>query len=222
MATDFQIDWDRERRTGVPEAVYCAHKSPKQIEAILRAAREFDRRIFLTRLEERSFGALPSDVRTGLDYDCESQTAVQGGPIALKPSGIGLVCAGTSDIPIVVEACRTLGFQGHDAICIADVGVTGLWRLMERIDDIRRCRVVIAFAGMEGALFSVLAGLISAPVIAVPTSVGYGVAAEGRVALKAALASCAPGVVVVNIDNGFGAATAAMKILGVGQQSSEV
>jgi NCAIR mutase (PurE)-related protein len=109
----------------------------------------------------------------------------------------------------------TLAFHGYEAPIIADVGVAGLWRLMERLEEIRGFRVVIAVAGMEGALFSVLAGLLGAPVIAVPSSVGYGVAAGGHVALNTALASCAPGLVVVNIDNGFGAACAAIAMMGV-------
>ena len=131
---------------------------------------------------------------------------------SLKP-GIGIVAAGTSDLPIAAEAARTLAFLGFDAPVIADVGVAGLWRLMRRLDEIRAHRVVIAVAGMEGALFSVLAGLIDAPVIAVPASVGYGVSAGGMAALHSALASCAPGVLTVNIDNGFGAAVAAVKMV---------
>ena len=111
------------------------------------------------------------------------------------------------------EAVRALAFAGYQAPLIADVGVAGLWRLMQRIDEIRSHRVVIAVAGMEGALFSVLAGLVAAPLIATPTSVGYGVAAGGRAALNSALASCAAGLTCVNIDNGFGAACAALRIL---------
>jgi hypothetical protein len=124
-----------------------------------------------------------------------------------------VVCAGTSDLPVAREAARTLHFAGYDAPVIADVGVAGLWRLMQRIDEIRSFEVVIAVAGMEGALFSVLAGLVDAPVIAVPTSVGYGVAHGGHAALHSALASCATGIVAVNIDNGFGAAGAALRLL---------
>ncbi|MPT24476.1 MAG: nickel pincer cofactor biosynthesis protein LarB, partial [Starkeya sp.] len=134
--------------------------------------------------------------------------------VALSEARIAVVAAGTSDLPVAREVVRTLAFNGQGARLVADVGVAGLWRLMERIEEIRACRVVIAVAGMEGALFSVLGGLVAAPVIAVPTSVGYGVAEGGRAALTSALASCAPGVVAVNIDNGFGAACAALKMLG--------
>ena len=210
---EFQIDSEREGRTGVAEAVLCQHKSPAQIEAILTASA--GRRLLLTRLPAANFAALSPATQMLLDHDPLSATAVFGGPVAIEDSGIGIVTAGTSDMPVAREAARCLAFHGHAAPIIADAGVAGLWRLMARIEEIRRFRVVIAVAGMEGALFSVLSGLISAPVIAVPTSVGYGVAAGGVTALHSALASCAPGVVTVNIDNGFGAAAAAMKMVRV-------
>jgi pyridinium-3,5-biscarboxylic acid mononucleotide synthase len=212
------MDWDRERRTGVPEAVLCERKSPEQIAAIVTAAQSKNRKLFLTRLSAAAFAALAPDVADLLDYDPLSSTAILGAPNeigeAAIESRIGIVAAGTSDLPVAREALRALAFWGHAAPIIADVGVAGLWRLLEQIERIRRFKVVIAVAGMEGALFSVLGGLVAAPVIAVPTSVGYGVAAGGMVALHAALVSCASGVVVVNIDNGFGAAAAALKMLG--------
>jgi NCAIR mutase (PurE)-related protein len=131
---------------------------------------------------------------------------------------VAIVCGGTSDMPVAGEALRTLAFEGEAATLLPDVGVAGLWRLTERLEDIRRHRVVIAVAGMEGALFSVLGGLVPCAVIAVPTSVGYGVSKGGRTALNAALASCASGLAVVNIDNGFGAAHVALRILGGARQ----
>ena len=207
---EFQIDWDRERRTGVPEAILCLAKTAAQIDAIIAASA--GRRLLLTRLSATVHQALAPETRELLDYDPLSGTAVLGERIALVDSGIGIVAAGTSDLPVAREAARTLAFSGHRAEIIVDVGITGLWRLMERLDVLCQCRVLIAVAGMEGALFSVLAGLVWAPVIAVPTSVGYGVAEGGKAALHAALASCAPGLVVVNVDNGFGAAAAALKI----------
>jgi pyridinium-3,5-biscarboxylic acid mononucleotide synthase len=209
---EFQIDWDRERRTGVAEAVLCQGKTPSQINAIIVASA--GRRLLLTRLSAAAHEALGPETRELLDYDLLSRTAILGEQIALLDSGVGIVAAGTSDLPVAREAARTLVFTGHRAKIFVDVGVAGLWRLMDRLDALSQCRVVIAVAGMEGALFSVLAGLVRAPVIAVPTSVGYGVAEGGNAALHAALASCAPGLVVVNIDNGFGAATAALKMLG--------
>jgi NCAIR mutase (PurE)-related protein len=214
---EFQIDWDREHRTGVPEAVLCEGKTATQIEAIIAAS--VGRRLLLTRLSAASYGALGSEARDELDYDPLSRTAMMGEGVAVAGSGIGIVAAGTSDLPVAREAARTLAFAGHRAELIADVGVAGLWRLMDRLDALRQCRVLIAVAGMEGALFSVLAGLVTAPVIAVPTSVGYGVAEGGNTALHAALASCAPGVVAVNIDNGFGAAAAALKMLGLDKRT---
>lgn len=208
---EFRLDWDRERRTGVPEAILCEPKTPTQIDAIIAASA--GRRLLLTRLHGPQHAALAEATRTVLDYDSLSGTAVFGGDVALADTGVGVVAAGTSDLPVAREAVRTLAFHGHRATLLADMGVAGLWRLTERLDLLRGCRVLIAVAGMEGALFSVLTGLVEAPVIAVPTAIGYGVAAGGKAALSTALASCAPGLVVVNIDNGFGAAVAAIRIL---------
>jgi pyridinium-3,5-biscarboxylic acid mononucleotide synthase len=210
---DFQIDWDRESRTGVPEAIFCIRKSAAQVEAIIASAHAAGRRLLLTRLEQTEYAALSRTSTDLLDYEPVSATAILGRLADLRLTGVGIVAAGTSDLPVATEAARTLAFAGHATPIIADVGVAGLWRLMDRIEEIRRFRVLIAVAGMEGAMFSVLAGLVSAPVIAVPTSVGYGVANGGTTALHAALASCSPGLVVVNIDNGYGAASAAIKVL---------
>ena len=212
---EFRLDWERGGRTGTSEAVLCEPKSAAQIDAIVAHATELGRRLLLTRLGARKFGRLSPPARAALDYDADSRTAILGGLSPAPGTGrVVIVCGGTSDLPVAREAARTLEFAGEAATLVADVGVAGLWRLMERIDDIRRHRVVIAVAGMEGALFSVLAGLVPSAVIAVPTSVGYGVAEGGRAALHAALASCASGLLVVNIDNGFGAAHAALRILG--------
>jgi NCAIR mutase (PurE)-related protein len=208
---DFELDHERPRRTGVPEAILCEHKSAAQIDAILATARAEGRRLLLTRLSPGGHATLTSSA--DLDYDPLSRTAVLGGPVEPLHPGAGIVTAGTSDLPVAREAARALTFNGFEAPIIADVGVAGLWRLTRRLEEIRRWKVVIAVAGMEGALFSVVGGLLAAPVIALPTSVGYGVAQGGTTALHAALAGCAPGVVVVNIDNGFGAAAAAIKIL---------
>ena len=212
--TEHVHDWARAERTGTSEAVLCAPKSPAQIDAIARHAAGLGRSVLFTRLGPRRHGRLASDVRASLDYDPVSRTAVLGAPVPVaQPARIAIVCGGTSDSPVAHEARRTLAFEGEDATLFVDVGVAGLWRLTDRIDEIRRHRVAIAIAGMEGALFSVLAGLVACPVSAVPRAVGYGVGARGRVALRAALASCASGLVVVNIDNGFGAAHAALRML---------
>ncbi len=211
---EFQLDWARAARTGASEAVLCEPKTAAQIDAIVDHAQAAGRRLLLTRLSERKFARLGAVVRDGLDYDAQSRTAILGAlPPPRSEARVAIVCGGTSDAPVAVEAARTLAFEGEGATLVVDVGVAGLWRLMDRIDEIRRHRVVIAVAGMEGALFSVLAGLVHCPVLAVPRSVGYGVGGGGRTALHAALASCASGLVVVNIDNGFGAAHAALRML---------
>jgi NCAIR mutase (PurE)-related protein len=209
------FDAERETRTGVAEAVFCAGKTPDQIATILAEAVAAGRRLLLTRLRPEAFAALPPTARLDLDYEALSATAILGPvtPEAAPIAGALIVAAGTSDSGLAQEAARTLGFHGYAAPLIVDVGVAGLWRLMARLDELRAARVLIVVAGMEGALFSVIAGLVEAPVIALPSSVGYGVAAEGHAALHSALASCAPGVVTVNIDNGFGAAAAAIKML---------
>lgn len=217
--SEFVMDWERERRTGIAEAVLCEGKTSSQVEAILQSAGE--RPLLLTRLNVALFDSLPAGRRAALDHDPLSRTAFHGPVSAPALGGVCVVCAGTSDLPVAREAVRTLAFAGYEAPLIADVGVAGLWRLMQRIDEIRTHSVVIAAAGMEGALFSVLAGLLASPVIAVPTSVGYGVAAGGTVALHSALASCAAGLSCVNIDNGFGAACAALRILRAGRTAAE-
>jgi NCAIR mutase (PurE)-related protein len=212
---DFKLDWERIARTGTAEAVLCDPKSAAQIGAIVAHARSLGRRLLLTRLERDKLDALDSHVREALDYDEVSRTAFLGdAPAPRHPPRVAIVCGGTSDAAVAGEAARTLAFAGEASSRFIDVGVAGLWRLMEHLDDIRAHRIVIAVAGMEGAIFSVLAGLVPSAVIAVPASVGYGVAAGGQAALHAALASCASGLAVVNIDNGFGAAHVALRMLG--------
>lgn len=222
--SDHRLDFARDARTGVPEAVLAGGKSAAQVAAIVEAVLARGGRMLITRLEAEKAQAVVQALAghaEALRFDPESQTAEVGAPLPLpEVPSVAVVAAGTSDLRVAREAVRTLAFHGEAALLVADVGVAGLWRLTERIDEIRRCPVAIAVAGMEGALFSVLAGLVPAPVIAVPSSVGYGVAEGGRAALGSALASCAPGVVVVNVDNGFGAAVAALKMLNAGQALS--
>jgi pyridinium-3,5-biscarboxylic acid mononucleotide synthase len=209
---DFVPDLRRAARIGLPEAILCLDKTAEQISSILAAARD---RLLLTRLDGAKFYSLPPGAREHLDYDAVSRTAVLGGmPAAAGPARVAVVTAGTSDLSAALEAVRTLRFHGQEVLRVADVGVAGLWRLLARVEDLRNFPVLIAAAGMDAALPSVLGGLVPGAVIALPTSVGYGVAAGGRTALHAALASCAPGVTVVNIDNGYGAACAALRILG--------
>lgn len=212
MTGDVIEDHGREQRIGLPEAVFCAGKSVVQIARIVEA--RGDGRSLFTQLSEEQYANLPTGLCERLDYDPISRTAFLGSvdtPTAAPQ--IAIVAAGTSDLPVIAEIERTLTFHGAGSARFADVGVAGLWRLIDRRETLDRFPVLIAVAGMEGALFSVLGGLVGGLVIAVPTSVGYGVSAQGRVALDSALASCAPGVVTVNIDNGYGGACAALRVL---------
>lgn len=213
--SEFLLDWDREARTGVAEAVFCEPKTAAQLAAILAEAMRLERRLLLTRLAPQQHAALPEDMRARLDFDPLSRTAILGPPLpgSLLVPGALLVAAGTADLATAREAARTLEFHGYAAPVVADVGVAGLWRILAERAALQAARVLIVAAGMEGALFSVVAGLVAAPVIALPTPVGYGVSGGGRAALRSALASCAPGVLTVNIGNGFGAAAAAIKML---------
>ena len=168
----------------------------------------------------RPLEGLPADLAAGVltalpeaEYDALSRTVSLGEPLAPGTTSVAVVSAGTSDLPVASEAAATLAFLGHRVSPFNDIGVAGIHRLHERIDEIRTADVVIVVAGMEGALPSVVGGLVSAPVIAVPTSVGYGASFQGIAALLGMLNSCASGLVVVNIDNGFGAAMAAHRML---------
>lgn len=211
---DYLLDLAREERIGVSEAVYCLSKSPEQVAAIVDHAQAEGLRLLLTRLSSDKAALLPPESRAALNYDPASGTAVLGPiPQASGEASVAIVSAGTSDVPAAREASRTLEFHGETSTLFTDVGVAGLWRLLERREEIATHRVVIAVAGMEGALFSVLGGLIGNPLIAVPTSTGYGVTEGGNAAMYSALGSCSPGVVAVNIDNGYGAACAALRVL---------
>jgi pyridinium-3,5-biscarboxylic acid mononucleotide synthase len=215
MAPEINLDFDRPERIGLSESVLCLGKTPAQIGEAIAIAQARDLPLLLTRLDPAAFAALPPSAQTALEYDPPSRTAVVGAP--RLPEGdplVVVVTAGTSDLPVAREALRTLAFYGVAAREIADVGVAGLWRILKHEQELRRYPVVIVVAGMEGALFSVVAGLVGGLVIAVPTSTGYGAARHGDTALHAALASCAPGLVTVNIDNGYGAACAAIRALG--------
>ncbi len=211
--TDHRMDWQRATRTGTAEAVFCAGKTDAQICAILAEARAEGHNLLLTRLAPEQYARLGDNAPW--DYDASSQTAIHGALPKASP-GIGVVAAGTSDLPVATEAARTLAFHGFQAPVLTDVGVAGLYRLLDQVETLRTYKVLIAVAGMEGALFSVLMGLVAAPVIAVPSPQGYGVAENGRLALDAALGSCSPGLTVVNIGNGFGAACAAIRIMRAG------
>jgi NCAIR mutase (PurE)-related protein len=213
-ASEITFDFDREQRLGLPEAVLCAGKTATQITQILTAAASRDHSLLLTRLSPEMHAQIDPESRL-IDYESVSQTGFFGHrPGAAHLGRVAVVSAGTSDAPASFEAVRTLGFHNLQATLVMDVGVAGLWRLQARLEEIKNHQVVIVVAGMDGALASVIGGLVSAPVIVVPTSTGYGAARGGKTALAAALSSCAPGLLVCNIDNGYGAACAALRILG--------
>jgi len=213
MTPEFKVDFERGVRIGLDEALFCEGKTVDQISAIVDAVKAKTGRLLLTRLDESKYEALSARQGGQLEFDPLSRTAILGQPRrALLTAPVAIVMGGTSDLPIAREAARTLAFAGQPYREYTDLGVAGLWRLLERIDDIRSSPVVIVAAGMDAALVSVVGGLVSSALIALPTSVGYGVARGGATALNAALASCAPGISVVNIDNGYGAACAALRI----------
>ncbi len=218
-----KVDLHRQVRQGATEVVYGEGKTPDQIAGIVRAlAAAGQGRVLVTRLSADKAagvqGALrgqPDDASSVLTfaYHPEARLGVFGEMPA--PSGLGTVlvaCAGTSDLPVAEEAALVAEFYGNEVDRVYDVGVAGLHRLLAHTDEIMAASVIVAVAGMEGALASVIGGLVSCPVIAVPTSVGYGASFQGLTALLAMLNSCASGVSVVNIDNGFGAGFLASRI----------
>ena len=203
------LDTHRELRTGFPEAVYAAGKTPAQVaEAVVRLAERHDR-VLVTRAEPEHAEAACAALE-GLRYDAQARTlSWRRGDAPATRGRVAVVAAGTSDLPVAAEAVRTLELMDVAVERLDDVGVAGLHRLLGRLDVLRSADALVVCAGMEGALPSVVGGLVRCPVIAVPTSVGYGASLGGLTALLAMLNSCAPGVAVVNIDNGFGAALVA-------------
>jgi len=219
---EIRLDFEREARLGFGEAALCAQKTVAQIEEILRQAGDARAPFLLTRLDEEKHSALAPEWRERLDYHAPSRTAFFGfAPETLAVPCVAVVTAGTSDAGPAHEALRTLEFNHIATTPVFDVGVAGIWRLMERVDEIARHPVVIAVAGMDAALPSVIGGLVPGAVIAVPTSAGYGLARDGETALNACLVSCAPGITVTNIDNGYGAACAAIRALRAMQMVAE-
>ncbi|MEY4501506.1 MAG: hypothetical protein RIS52_1396 [Pseudomonadota bacterium] len=207
-------DYDRTARLGMPEAVYCEGKDIGSLGAILaELVQRPDHPVLFTRLSAACLAMLDPALVAALDHDALSATAILHGGLPKCLGSVAIVAAGTSDLKVALEAQRTLEFSGYEANLIVDVGVAGIHRLLDRIDEIRAHDVIIVVAGMDAALASVMGGLTGKPLIAVPTSVGYGVAADGGTALNAMLASCGQGVLVTNIDNGFGGACGAIRIL---------
>jgi NCAIR mutase (PurE)-related protein len=209
------LDGGRRERTGYPEAVYCRGKTTEQALAIITAMREKNIPVLATGAGGE-LADLAEKLCGGTSYDPLSKVLSLGGPCVPPglPSGtqggegtglVAVVCAGTSDLGVAREALLTAEFYGSRTVLVADVGIAGIHRLFARLEDLRSANVIIAAAGMEGALAGVIAGLVAVPVIALPTSVGYGASFGGVAALLGMLNSCSPGISVVNIDNGFGA-----------------
>ena len=216
-----KVDLHRRLRQGASEVIYGAGKTPEQISGILDSmVRNGQERVLITRLSQEAAASISS--RHPLDYHEDARIGIAGG--MPEPDGIGTIVVatgGTSDIPVAEEAALTAEVMGNKVTRLYDVGVSGLHRTLSHLDQIMSATVVIAIAGMEGALASVLGGLTDVPVIAVPTSVGYGASFSGLAALLSMLNSCASGVSVVNIDNGFGAGYLASMINHIARKDGE-
>jgi pyridinium-3,5-biscarboxylic acid mononucleotide synthase len=207
-----RIDHQREIRTGYPEIVYCAGKTIEQVKEIFRVMSERENNIFGTRADEKMFKAVKSILPETQFFKEARIISIKRKESEVPDTKIAIITAGTSDIPVAEEAAVTAELLGNRVVRIYDAGVAGIHRLVDKLPEIRSCRVVVVIAGMEGALASVVGGLIDKPVIAVPTSIGYGANFGGVSALLAMLTSCSSGVTVVNIDNGFGAGFSASMI----------
>ena len=207
-----KIDNHRSLRNGYPEVIYGEYKTPQQVTDIFKAMLEKQSNILATRVHPEMVSMI-KEVCPEVQYNVTARTLFyQYEALPETTSSIVIVTAGTADLPVAEEAKVTAKALGNKVNLISDVGVAGIHRLFDRLDELRSAKVLIVIAGMEGALASVVAGLVEVPIIAVPTSVGYGASFGGLSALLAMLTSCANGVTVVNIDNGFGAAFAASQI----------
>jgi NCAIR mutase (PurE)-related protein len=207
-----KIDTHRSLRKGFPEVIFGSGKTPEHVVEIAAAILSRDSRVLITRIHEAHATLLAARFPEFVFHKEARIGAIELSPLAKRPGVIAVLCAGTSDLPIAEEAALTAAIMGNQVERLYDVGVSGLHRLMRHLDAIQKANVIIVVAGMEGALPSVVAGLVSRPVIAVPTSIGYGANFGGLAALLGMLNSCGSGVTVVNIDNGFGAAYAASQI----------
>ncbi len=207
-----QVDTHRGLRRGFPEVIFGAGKTPQQVVAIAGKLLDHEQRVLVTRVTLAHARLLRRKFKDTVYHEVARCLTIDPKPLPKRPGTIAVVCAGTSDLPIADEAAVTADIMGNRVERISDVGVAGVHRLLGRIGSIQSANVVIVVAGMEGALPSVVAGLVSKPVIAVPTSIGYGASFSGLAALLGMLNSCAGGMTVVNIDNGFGAGYAANQI----------
>ena len=201
-----KIDSHRDLRRGFPEVVLCLGKTPERIVEIVRRMSASHRLVLATRASKAIYSRMKKALTTKrVTYHEAARIIAVGTPPASRRGSVVVVTAGTSDVPVAEEAAVTAELMGSKVTRLYDVGVAGVHRVLDRRDLLRKAKVIVVVAGMEGALPSVVAGLVEAPVIAVPTSVGYGASFDGMAALLGMMNSCAPGVAVVNIDNGFGA-----------------
>jgi len=212
LAAFAELDYDRAARRGYPEAVYCEGKTSAQLAAIATAVGDRGQPTLFTRAGAAQARAVLDRLPDARHHEDARLVAWPADPPASSGGLVAVVAAGTSDVPVAREAALTVAHLGRPCELAVDVGVAGLHRVLGRLEMLRRARAVIVVAGMDGALPSVVAGLVSAPVVAVPTSVGYGASFGGIAALLAMLNACAPGVAVVNIDNGYGAGHLAAQI----------
>ena len=199
------VDNQRQERVGYPEVIYCAGKTVEQVREIVSYMHGRGSDILATRATREMYAGIKQLIRGAMFHETARCITFRRKPAEATETYIAVVTAGTSDLPVAEEASVTAEFFGNRVERVNDVGVAGIHRLFDKLETVRGAKVVIVAAGMEGALASVIGGLVDKPVIAVPTSVGYGAAFGGLAALLAMLNSCASGVAVVNIDNGFGA-----------------
>ncbi|MEI7532827.1 MAG: nickel pincer cofactor biosynthesis protein LarB [Verrucomicrobiae bacterium] len=207
-----QVDTHRALRKNFPEVIFGAGKTPEQVVQIAAKLMEHGQQVLATRLTDEHARRLKKKFKLAVHHAAARCVTIESKPLPKRAGFIAVVCAGTSDLPVAEEAAVTAEIMGNQVERIHDVGVAGLHRMLARMEQLQSANVIVAVAGMEGALPSVLAGIVSKPVIAVPTSIGYGASFGGIAALLAMLNSCASGVTVVNIDNGFGAGYAASQI----------
>jgi NCAIR mutase (PurE)-related protein len=207
-----QVDTHRALRKNFPEVIFGAGKTPGQVVKIAAKLLEHGQQVLVTRVTAEQARALRRKFKRAVHHPLARCVTIEKKSLPKRAGFIAVVCAGTSDLPVAEEASVTAEIMGNRVERIHDVGIAGLHRVLARMELLQSANVIVAVAGMEGALPSVLAGLVAKPVIAVPTSVGYGASFGGIAALLAMLNSCASGVTVVNIDNGFGAGFAASQI----------
>lgn len=217
---DYILDMDRENRLGFPEVIYGKSKSVALLRQILSDYRKENRNALASRLQPEKGKALLEEFPGSFFDPVSGAFLLKRNELSEADAMVAIISAGSSDRFAVNEALHTLNLLKVAAVCINDVGVAGLHRLLNRLDDLKKFSVLIVVAGFEGALPSVVGGLLSQPIIAVPTSIGYGVAQGGHSALHAMLSSCANGIAVTNIDNGYGAAMAAYRIIQLLKQNS--